>query len=118
MIPIEKLRESICKNFFLYCEAFEHPFFNIAKEEVSGVYFDVFKNKYWYKNGKIHRLDGPAIEYVDGAKAWFQNGNLHRENGPAFEYANGNKEWWIDGIIKVKRYSNHRRPEIYKQYPY
>ena len=27
--------------------------------------------KQWYLNGKLHREDGPAIEYVDGDKYWF-----------------------------------------------
>ena len=51
----------------------------------------------YYKNGKIHREDGPAVEYRDGTKEWWLNGNLHREDGPAVEWGNGYKEWWIDG---------------------
>jgi len=35
--------------------------------------------------------------YVDGAKIWYQNGKLHRLDGPAIEYASGNKEWFIEG---------------------
>ena len=54
-------------------------------------------NFYWYINGKLHREDGPAIEYADGSKAWFINGNRHRENGPAVEYADGTKAWYING---------------------
>ena len=30
-------------------------------------------DKFWYKNGKCHRIDGPAIEYANGNKAWFLN---------------------------------------------
>ena len=52
-------------------------------------------NKRWTLNGKYHREDGPAIEYVDGDKAWHLNGKLHREDGPAIEYANGTKAWWL-----------------------
>ena len=48
-------------------------------------------------NGKLHREDGPAVEYANGSKAWYLNGKLHREDGPAVEYSNGDKEWWIDG---------------------
>ena len=27
--------------------------------------------------------------YLDGYKEWFLNGKLHREDGPAIEYASG-----------------------------
>ena len=73
----------------------------------------------WYLNGKLHREDGPAIEYEDGStiwcvngkyhkengpavvmmnlyKAWYHNGLLHREDGPAIESVNGTKEYWFN----------------------
>jgi hypothetical protein len=53
--------------------------------------------KYWYINGKRHREDGPAIEHPNGAKEWWVNGKHHREDGPAAEYSNGDKDWYIDG---------------------
>jgi hypothetical protein len=53
--------------------------------------------KYWYLNGKLHREDGPAIEYADGAKYWYLNCKLHREDGPAIEWANGDKLWYLNG---------------------
>ena len=31
--------------------------------------------KEWYLNGKLHREDGPAIEWIDGCKSWYLNGN-------------------------------------------
>jgi hypothetical protein len=54
-------------------------------------------SKYWFQNGKRHRLDGPACEYYDGSKDWYQNGKHHRLDGPAVEYSDGSKEWWING---------------------
>ena len=54
-------------------------------------------NKYWYLNGKEHREDGPAVEYISGDKHWYLNGERHREDGPAVECANGTKEWYVDG---------------------
>ena len=33
----------------------------------------------------------------DGNKRWYSNGKLHREDGPAIEYANGSKSWYING---------------------
>ena len=53
--------------------------------------------KFWYKEGKYHRLDGPAIEWADGDKQWLIEGNLHREDGPAIEHLNGTKYWYKDG---------------------
>ena len=34
--------------------------------------------------------------YSDGTKRWFLNGKLHREDGPAIEYPNGSKEWFLN----------------------
>jgi len=55
-------------------------------------------NKYWYKDNEFHRLDGPAIEYIDGTTIWYQNGIVHRKDGPAVIYDNGKKEYWLDNI--------------------
>ncbi len=54
-------------------------------------------NKSWYKNGKLHRLNGPAVDNWSGNKAWYRDGLLHREDGPAFEGFDGKKEWWVNG---------------------
>jgi len=36
----------------------------------------VYENgdKRWFQNDKLHRLDGPAIEWIDGTKWWYING--------------------------------------------
>jgi len=31
-------------------------------------------DKYWYLHGKLHREDGPAIEFINGTKKWFYHG--------------------------------------------
>ena len=58
-------------------------------------------NKYgvkeWSLHGKLHRIDGPAIEWVNGNKNWYLHGKLHREDGPAIEY-DGGKEWWLHDV--------------------
>jgi hypothetical protein len=54
--------------------------------------------KRWYQNDKLHRVDGPAVEYPNGTKYWYQNGTLQRTDGPAVEYANGLKEWYQTGL--------------------
>ena len=30
--------------------------------------------KYWYVDGELHRLDGPAVEYANGSKCWYVAG--------------------------------------------
>ena len=58
------------------------------------VYLDGYKE--WFLNGKLHREDGPAIEYASGTKFWYLNGKRHREDGPAIEYSSGNKVWYLN----------------------
>ena len=53
----------------------------------------------WYKNGLLHRENGPAVEYSNGKKEWYKNGELHREDGPAIEWKSGNKEWFKNGKL-------------------
>ena len=54
-------------------------------------------SKEWYLHGVRHREDGPAREYSNGDKCWYLNDKLHREDGPAVEYSNGHKEYWVNG---------------------
>jgi hypothetical protein len=63
------------------------------------VEIDESGNRFWKnpKTEKLHREDGPAIEYADGTKYWFLNGQRHREDGPAVEYADGSKVWYLNG---------------------
>jgi hypothetical protein len=66
-------------------------------------------NKFWYNNdksipyitkwqfsGNLHRLDGPAIEWINGDEEWFINGKKHRINGPAIKCVNGHNEWYVN----------------------
>ena len=63
------------------------------------VKIDDHGNKSWYSNDKLHREDGPAIEWDNGNKSWYINGKLHREDGPAIEWDNGSKEWYSNGKL-------------------
>lgn len=58
--------------------------------------------KCWYLNGKLHREDGPAVEWADGSKYWFLNGQLHREDGPAVEWSDGTKHWYLNGQYYIE----------------
>ena len=54
-------------------------------------------DKDWYINGKRHRVDGPAEELKSGTKAWWVHDKRHREDGPAIEYYRGNNKWYLHG---------------------
>jgi hypothetical protein len=64
-------------------------------------------DKFWYRDGKRHREDGPACE-SNGDKVWFRDGKRHREDGPAIEYVNGNKVWYLNGKkLTEAEFNNH-----------
>ncbi len=56
-------------------------------------------SKFWYKEGLLHREDGPAREYTNGDKYWDKEGKLHRTDGPAIVGINGYKEWFVNGDL-------------------
>ena len=68
----------------------------------SKFYIDKDKTKRWYLNNKLHRDDGPAVEWSNGDKAWWVNGYRHRNDGPALMYLSGSKYWYLNG----KQYSS------------
>jgi hypothetical protein len=66
---------------------------------MNGVETENSGTKRWYKDGRYHRLDGPAIEFATGQKHWFQYGRCHRLDGPAIEQPDGGiKRWFINDI--------------------
>jgi hypothetical protein len=58
---------------------------------------DCHGDKYWRKDGNIHRTDGPAVEWANGTKEWAIDGGNHRTDGPSVEWANGSLTWHLDG---------------------
>ncbi len=59
------------------------------------VYTDGYKE--WFLNGKLHREDGPAVEWADGDKAWFLNGEEVTEE----EVMNPAEEMTMEEICKA-----------------
>lgn len=55
-------------------------------------------NIYHFRNGILHREDGPAVESSSGTKIWYQNGYKHRDGGPAYIIDN-NREWYQFGKL-------------------
>ena len=64
----------------------------------NGCYVDEDGNKFWYKNNKVYRIGGPAIEWVDGSKNWYFNNKLHRIGGSAIEVWYNGKYWYLFGV--------------------
>lgn len=51
----------------------------------------------WYCDGRLHRLDGPAIKCPNGEEHWYRNGTRHRLDGPAIILADGCRIWCHHG---------------------
>lgn len=47
--------------------------------------------------GRHHRVDGPAIESVNGDLEWLKHGQYHRVGAPVVVCADGHQEWWVGG---------------------
>jgi len=61
----------------------EHPNF-------TGCLIDEDNDKHWFKNGKLHREDGPALEFANDDKFWYLNGK------------NYNEQEWLIAMRKIK----------------
>ena len=51
-----------------------------------------------FLDGRVHRLDGPAVVYGNGTKVWYRHGVVYREDGPAIEWAKVEPEWCVQSI--------------------
>jgi hypothetical protein len=83
-----------------------------------GSHIDANGDKEWFLLGKLHREDGPAVEYANGDKEWFLHGRLHREDGPAYIYNKYYIEWYLNGnLIYCKDKNNlHKYPYLSKKF--
>ena len=58
----------------------------------------------WYKEGKLHRIGGPALQH-EGTFHWYYEGRLHNLEGPAVIDPAGPCQYWIHGHrISEKEY--------------
>jgi hypothetical protein len=55
--------------------------------------------KEWWIDGQRHREDGPAILHDNGSKSWYLNNERHRLDGPAIEYFNGSSRWFLHNVL-------------------
>jgi len=65
--------------------------------------------KCWFKNGEIHKEDGPAIILENGDWQWWLNDQLHRIGGPAVFVSTQHKFcYYLFGFPKkLENYWNH-----------
>lgn len=54
-------------------------------------------SKEWYKDGLVHRDNGPAFVSADGWAEWRIEGRLHREDGPAVMKNGQAVAWALNG---------------------
>ena len=66
----------------------------------TGHVVDMNGTTWWFKDGKLHREDGPAVIQANGYKAWYKEELRHREGGPAVIHPNGLKLFYENGIWK------------------
>ena len=75
----------------------------------NGLYIDIQGTKEWYKNGKLHREDGPAVIHSDGFKMWLIKGKLHREDGPAKIWPDGYCEYYLNSKqLTEEEFNNYK----------
>ena len=67
----------------------------IHREDGPAVEWDCGSEE-WFWNGVRHRTDGPACTFNEGSTEWYINGKLHREDGPAFVWGE-DAQWWLEG---------------------
>ena len=73
--------------------------FTVVKSQY--IEINELKSKFYYSDKEmtvLHREDGPACEWSNGAKWWCINSEFHREDGPAIEECCGEKRWYLDGV--------------------
>lgn len=95
---IKQCKDQTNKSFFWFADNFElkgtenRKIFvtNINKipKKYSGIVVYKQKNRWSYKDNDYR------VESIN----WYKEGLLHRTDGPAIEFTNGTKQWWIEGI--------------------
>ena len=75
-----------------------------------------------YDGAKIlHKVGAPAVMRISGDKFWYIDDKLHRTDGPAVEYADGvaigsKKSWWVEDERYTKEAFDELIAEV-KQLP-
>lgn len=64
---------------------------------------DAGTRRYYNSAGQLHRLHGPAVEFLSGERWWYRNGKLHRTDGPAIISKTGIPSFWLNGEYMTLR---------------
>lgn len=76
------------------------------------VYRDHGETAWFNKQGKFHRIGGPAQEFDNGDKVFYVNGKRHNEEGAAIQLADGRNLFFLNG----KEMTEKQWAEEVKQY--
>lgn len=79
---------------------------------------DEWRTKRWFDDlGRLHRENGPAVEYLNGDFSWYVSGVRHRLDGPAVKL--GDDLYWfyhnkqILGIYSQKEFERWLKLRIF-----
>lgn len=75
----------------------------VAVEPVFNESMEISSIQFLNRTNELHRNEGPARIAVDGSKYWYNNGRPHRLDGPAVETADGRCEYFIHGFSFSKK---------------
>jgi len=79
-------------------------FFNQIPNNFTGIVeWPKSGEKWWLQNGLLHRLDGPAMEYLDGKKRyWVFDWELAKEQWEVFRFLWENTSYEKDrNLVKI-----------------
>lgn len=80
----------------------------IVNNKLTGYHLDSSNNLSYFKDGLLHKEDGPALFTREGVKFYIK-GRLHNPNGPAVLHWTGLKFYFLHGqeyksLEEVNRY--------------
>ncbi len=67
---------------------------------------DIFSDRSRYSNSNSQKEEGCYRRADTKATEWYRNNKLHRAGGPAIEYEGGSKRWFLDGIELSEEFFN------------
>lgn len=81
-----------------HCNSIEHRY-GVCRGDHSLAIVRPNGDRFWYRNGKLHRNKGPAADCQDGYQVWYRDGVCHRADGPAIRWPSGREAYCLDGKL-------------------